>query len=490
MVLGPTCKISSANLEGLKLSFSGRFASLAWDECPQSTVSNFTLSCSFSTMHDSMDQNDRLSEGTFEELSSLLERKTKEVQIIGDIALRLNDSLEVDTVLADILHLIEKYFDFKYSLILLLDESESTLHVVASNGYEATGIGAEVKVGIGIIGVVAKKKKVIRMGAVNVQRRLVTASHTDTDSDAEHLNTVKLPGLDNPKSHIAIPLLIKGQLVGVLSVEGTDYYMFKEYDEPLIQILANQAAAALQNARLYEAEKRRHLQVKRINEKLSTLNEEQDRTLRLFKQYVPAPVVNKALQAKGEAIFDGEKREIAAMFCDIRDFTPLSEKLRPRQVVFVLNTFYRHMVEVIKNHGGYVTQFVGDEIFATFGAPVACETCERNAVLCAKEMIAGLKSINAELKAKLDVEINVGIGINAGPVIAGNLGSTEKLSYSITGDTVNTAKRIESLTKGTPNSIYISDSVFKQVKQMVSATPLGPIEVKGKMKKIPVYHVH
>lgn len=434
-----------------------------------------------------MDQNKHLSESTVEELSSLLERKTKEVQIIGDIALRLNNSLDVDTILADILHLIEKYFDLKYSLILLLDETGSTLHVVASNGYEDTGIGAEVEVGIGIIGVVAKNKKMIRMGAVNVQRRIVAASHTD--SDAALPKEVKLPGLDNPKSHIAIPLLIKGQLVGVLSVEGTDYYMFKENDEPLIHILANQAAAALQNAKLYEAEKRRHLQVKRINEKLSTLNEEQDRTLRLFKQYVPAPVVNKALQSKGEDIFDGEKREIAAMFCDIRDFTPLSEKLRPRQVVFVLNTFYRHMVEVIKKHDGYVTQFVGDEIFATFGAPVACETREKNAVLCAKEMIAGLRTINTELKAKLDVEINVGIGINAGPVIAGNLGSIEKLSYSITGDTVNTAKRIESLTKGTPNSIYISDSVFQQVKKMVTATPLGPIEVKGKMEKILVYHV-
>ena len=104
-------------------------------------------------------------------------------------------------------------------------------------------------------------------------------------------------------------------------------------------------------------------------------------------------------------------------------------------------------------------------------------------------MIAGLRTINTELKAKLDVEINVGIGINAGPVIAGNLGSIEKLSYSITGETVNTAKRIESLTKGTPNSIYISDSVFQQVKKMVTATPLGPIEVKGKMEKILVYHV-
>lgn len=436
-----------------------------------------------------MDQDKRLSDSAFEELSNLLERKSKEVQIIGEIALRLNDSLDVDTILADILHLIEKYFTFKYSMILLLDETGSSLRVVASNGYEKTGIGAEVKVGVGIIGVVAKKKKMIRMSAVDIQRRLVAASQTNTNSSAEKTSEVKLPGLANPKSHIAIPLLIKGQLVGVLSVEGTNYYMFKENDEPLINILANQAAAALHNARLYEGEKRRHLEVKGINDKLSRLNEEQEKTLRIFMRYVPEPIVNQALRAKGEAIFDGEKRHIAAMFCDIRNFTPLSEQLLPRQVVFVLNTFYRHMTGAIKKYEGYVTQFVGDEIFVTFGAPVACETSEENAVLCAKEMIESLRNINDELHSELGVKIEVGIGINAGQVIAGNLGSNEKIAYSITGDTVNTAKRIESLTKEAPNSIYVSETVFQKVKGIVDTSPLGPIEVKGKKEKMLVYRV-
>ncbi len=104
-------------------------------------------------------------------------------------------------------------------------------------------------------------------------------------------------------------------------------------------------------------------------------------------------------------------------------------------------------------------------------------------------MIANLWNINDELKSELGVKIEVGIGINAGPVIAGNLGSNEKIAYSITGDTVNTAKRIESLTKEAPNSIYVSETVFQKVKGIVDTSPLGPIEVKGKKEKILVYRV-
>jgi class 3 adenylate cyclase len=105
---------------------------------------------------------------------------------------------------------------------------------------------------------------------------------------------------------------------------------------------------------------------------------------------------------------------------------------------------------VIRKHKGTINQFIGDEIFVAFGSPVPLVNPEESAVCCAVEMIAQLEKINQELQSSLGVHIHVGIGINYGPVIAGNLGCEDKISYSVTGDSVNTAKRIESLTHGHP----------------------------------------
>ena len=211
--------------------------------------------------------------------------------------------------------------------------------------------------------------------------------------------------------------------------------------------------------------------------------EEQERILKLFMKYVPETVVEKALDdTDGHSIFEGELREATVLFCDIRGFTPMSEKLSPKEVVAFLNDYYTTMTAVIKRHNGTVNQFVGDEIFAAFGAPVASIDNERNAVFCAVEMMNKLEGLNDKYHEKMG-PISMGIGINSGEVVAGNLGSEDKISYSLTGDTVNTGKRIESLTKDFPNAILISDSVYSRIEQLVKADHWDPIEVKGKAEK-------
>jgi len=147
------------------------------------------------------------------------------------------------------------------------------------------------------------------------------------------------------------------------------------------------------------------------------------------------------------------------------------------------------MNHVIREHEGVVNQFVGDEIFVTFGAPISIPHCEEKAVYCALGMIQQLKLLNAELMECLQVEIKVGIGINYGPVIAGNLGSEDKIEYSVTGDTVNTGKRIETLTKEKPNTILISESIYAQVKDLFTFNAWEAIAVKGKSEKVAVYEV-
>jgi len=238
-----------------------------------------------------------------------------------------------------------------------------------------------------------------------------------------------------------------------------------------------------------EEERERILEIEKTNKELSRLIENQNKTLELFVKYVPEPIVKKTLGQQDEEIREGEQLEVALLFCDIRRFTSMAEKLNPKDTVYFLNVYYSMMSDVINEHNGVINQFVGDEIFVSFGAPVPIENPEISSVRCAQDMVKKLKEINDQLKHIVNEEIVVGIGINFGPIIAGNLGSPDRLSYSITGDAVNTAKRIESLTRKLPNAILISQTIYDITKDKVLTKPLGEVEIKGKNEKVNVFQV-
>ncbi len=256
-------------------------------------------------------------------------------------------------------------------------------------------------------------------------------------------------------------------------------YITKPWDE-------NELRMTIENARtLYNLQ----IKNKSLVDELQVKVQEQERTLKLFMKYVPEQVVQKALSNTGDSIFEGEIRNITVLFCDIRGFTSMSEVFTPKEVVSFLNNYYSIMTEVVKKHNGVVNQFVGDEIFGVFGAPVAYSNNEENAVFCAIEMMEKLAELNELYKDKLAEPIGMGIGINSGEVVAGNLGSEDKIEYSVTGDTVNTGKRIEMLTKDKPNSILISKEVYNKVESVIDAKAWQPIAVKGKKEKILVYEI-
>ncbi len=423
-----------------------------------------------------------------EKLTLKLERKHRESEILKEISGQISNSLDLNRTLDTILSLLDKYFNYKYSMILLAEPDSRLLTVFAGYGYKDPGLGAKVQIGIGVIGMVAKSKKLLRFG--NLSQRLMYASSGEVDfEDIEQEIVIKLPGLSKPRSQVAIPLIINEELVGVLNVESGDFNVFKEEDADLISLVATQAAIAIQSARLFEAERKRFEQVENINKQLSDMNKEQKKTLNLFVKFVPEPVVRKALREKTESIFEGEQLNIALLFCDIRNFTPISEKITPKEVVDLLNSYYSSMSGVIRVHKGVINQFVGDEIFVTFGAPLPIADCEEKAVRCAIAMIEKLVDLNKKMEKKIGSEINVGIGLNYGAVVAGNLGSDDRMEYSITGDAVNTAKRIESLTRGHPNAILVSESIYDKTKDLIESKCWEKVKVKGKDEKVQVYQV-
>ncbi len=253
-------------------------------------------------------------------------------------------------------------------------------------------------------------------------------------------------------------------------------YITKPWDE-------NDLRMTIENARqMYMLQKHNRHLFEQLQQKVA----EQERTLKLFMKYVPQHVVEKTLNHHGSDLFlEGEQRYLTVLFCDIRGFTQMSEEFSPKEVVGLLNHYYSVMTEVVKKHKGTVNQFVGDEIFSVFGAPLADSNPEANAIFCALEMLEKAKTIAQDLGRNLVV----GLGVNAGEAIMGNLGSEDKISFSITGDTVNTGKRIEMLTKDYPNTVLVSESVYLKTRELFDFQAWEPLFVKGKRDKIRVYQV-
>ncbi|MEK7296680.1 MAG: adenylate/guanylate cyclase domain-containing protein, partial [Planctomycetota bacterium] len=178
------------------------------------------------------------------------------------------------------------------------------------------------------------------------------------------------------------------------------------------------------------------------------------------------------------------KKDIAILFSDIRGFSTTCEKLMPEETVAYLNEYFTQMVEIIFNHNGTVNKFVGDMIVAIFGAPTRCDDSKKQAVKTAIMMQRRLSEIKNEW---IRDNFNTGIGISAGEVVVGNIGSPQHMDYTAIGDEVNIAERLEALAQG--KQILVDRNVYEATKDAFEFKALGGFTVKGKKKKVDVFEV-
>ena len=188
---------------------------------------------------------------------------------------------------------------------------------------------------------------------------------------------------------------------------------------------------------------------------------ERERVRDLFARFVPEAVVDEVLARTGDDLrLGGERKVVTVMFSDIRGFTTFSEKHTPEEVIDMLNQYLSIMSDVVLEHGGTLIAYMGDGIMAVFGAPADLPDHADRAVAAAEQMTGpALERFNEMLRARGDEPFRIGVGLNSGPVMAGNVGSTRRMEYTTIGDTTNTASRLESMTKGTAHMIFLSDSV-------------------------------
>lgn len=217
---------------------------------------------------------------------------------------------------------------------------------------------------------------------------------------------------------------------------------------------------------------------------------ERIRTVDLFARFVPENVVDEVLKSADGLRLGGIQREGTVMFTDLRGFTSFSEKLTPAQVIDVLNHYLSEMSDAILDNGGTLVAYMGDGIFAVFGAPLAQDDHADRALRTAREMLeVRLPRFNEWIRSQgLGDGFRMGIGLNSGNVMSGHVGSERRVEYAAVGDTTNTASRIESLTKGTPHQLLLSDST----KQALVA-PAGDlvyvdeVEIRGRVARMKLW---
>jgi adenylate cyclase len=386
------------------------------------------------------------------------ERFQQRLHTLYEVGKIINLILEEDELLQTIIDLALKVMEADCGFIMLYDDEVNLVPRIARKMEADEFSSATSTFSTTIANQVASSGKSILTSDAQSDERFQTGASIIS----HHIRSV-----------ICAPLRNKDQkTIGVLYV-GSNVLtnIFSSNDVELLEAFANHAAISIENAKLYEERRRReHLKS-------------------ALERYVSKQIAERIISndATGDIRFVPEKREVTVVFSDIRGFTTLAERLSPEDMVEILNRYFTKMIDVIFRYGGTLDKFMGDSIMALFGAPESTGQDAIHAVQAAVEMQNTARQFNEEQAALGKPQITVGIGINTGPVVVGNIGSDQRMEYSAIGDDVNLASRLQGIARGW--QILISKATYDIVKKHVNTNRLEPITVKGKTKPVEIYEI-
>jgi class 3 adenylate cyclase/putative methionine-R-sulfoxide reductase with GAF domain len=402
-----------------------------------------------------------------DQLNRQLARKNNEVRIIQQISSEITSTLDLDRILETILNAMDRVLGFQHAMILLKDKSADKLTVAAGRGYEHTTIGAEVAFGHGVVGVVAERKKMMRIGNIGASVRYLMAVRANLQEAGQQdlsNTTAKLPSLPNIQSQLAMPLLVKDRLIGVLVVESAKPNAFDELDEILLTIVANQAATAIDNARMYQ-----------MVEQLSRL-----------KRFFSPQLAELVLIGGTEDPLKTHRREVTVVFLDLRGFTMFAEQVEPEEVMGVLRDYHAEMGRLILEHEGTLERFTGDGMMIFFNDPVVVPNPAERALRMALAMRERVQELSKKWR-KRGYDLALGIGIAQGYATIGAIGFEGRWDYGAIGTVTNLAARLCGEAKG--EQILVSLRVAGEVEDLIEVEEVGLLTLKGFHKSIPAFNV-
>jgi class 3 adenylate cyclase len=302
---------------------------------------------------------------------------------------------------------------------------------------------------------------------IRKERQPILIEDVSADERFSGSESLKISGL---RSAMCAPLVGKEQLFGVLYVDNLERPAAFTQDElNVFALVAAQAGAAVDNAMAHEKIAQQSLQRSALERFLS-------------------PEVVEMVVANPDIRLGGVNQEVTVMFADIRGFTTMSEAMEPGRVVEILNEYFTRVTDVIFDNGGTLDKYIGDAVMAVFGAPISKGNDAAAAVNSAIQIQRLLVELNRDAAAREWPELRVGIGINTGSAIAGNIGSPRRLDYTVVGDAVNTAQRL--MTNAAGGQILISESTARKMGKTFDLERLPELKVKGRSEAVPVFTVN
>ena len=374
----------------------------------------------------------------------------EKLRIAHELSQKLSIEADLDSLLQQIVDETFAIIRADRAVILLYDPDTNTLtprHLRTKREDESIKLSSSI------------------LDEVKNNKKAVLSSDAMLDERFKAAKSIIMQGI---RSTMCVPLLYADRLVGAMHMDSMlTTGAFTEKDLQLFQGIATQAAIAIENHRL----------AKKIEHEAATRAQFQ----RLLSPNLVEQIVNGALQLDQA----GNRRMVTMLFADIRGFTSMSERTPPEEMVKTLNEYFEMMVDVLFAHGGTLDKYVGDEVIGLFGAPVALPEAPLRAVRCGLEMQRALEEFNRMRHANGQEPIHVGIGINTGPVIAGAIGSSRTLQYTVIGDPVNIASRLCSVARA--GEVIISEYTMQAVSDDVVVEPREAVKVKGKSQALEIY---
>ncbi len=389
---------------------------------------------------------------------SALERTNKVLYVLYEISRQLNSIHDFGELLNKIMDLIFVVIDADHGFLILTGERdrEELIPVVVKSREDQPAEQESLKASRTII------NRVIRDGVA------LLTSNAMTDSRLDHAKSLLLQQI---RSAICVPLWRKDKIIGVIQLESVRLdNQFAQEDLELLKAIGSQMAMVIEQASL--------------NEQIR----EEERIRNRLERFHSPQVIDMILKGGQETLDDMmEPKDATAtvLFADINGFTALAERMPPREVNLILNDFFSRMTDILFQYDGTLDKYIGDGLMAVFGAPMEKEDDAERAIRAAQEMTQALGAMMAGMPDERKFSIR--IGINTGKVVAGNIGSPKRMDYTVIGDAVNTASRLESIAK--PNQILIGEETYERVQGKFNIRSVGPRKVKGKTLEVMVYEV-
>lgn len=385
-----------------------------------------------------------------------IEKSKKEMESLVKIGKAINSVLDMDRLLNLIMDMVIKVVGAERGFLMLKDKETGELLVkVARNIEEELKDDTLYTISSGITSRVAREGKAILSTDAQIDERFYAQA-----SVMDH----------NLRSLMCVPLKVKEEIIGIIYVDNRMVSgAFTEESVELLATFANQAAISIENARLFENV---------VNETKMRMN---------LQRYLSPNIANDIITKKEKIVLGGERVECSILFADICGFTSIAARFPPERIVNTLNEYFSAMAKIIFGNQGTLDKFIGDCVMALFGAPIFTPYSARNAVKTGLDMLRKLEELQKKWESGGNPSFSVRIGINTGEVIAGNIGSPDRMDYTVIGDNANLASRIESYAK--PMTVLVSESTYIKIKDVVVAKKMKPILVKGKSWPVTTYEI-